>query len=297
MESTTRPDVSSDPYLNYTAAGRRRLAEARAPIAMLRNADLEEALKAAVLAAFGDGNDANKDAAPIADGTEDPLHVAVWSAEPDPLFKELYPELLPSAGVSEEFGTTHRHNARGVWVGGEWCDDLCPRQDLFWLLTHIHIYRPRDATAQRTYYTQVAIITTSKANADAIIAALQATPPPPADGAGPGRPEGGGKKRRGRGRRRGQVVEGYTPEGESGGVGQGGEVAPGVVEGYQAGTSKWGGSQKPDVEVRAQEAHGRMEEGVKAEVKGKKVRDGEGFAGWLGVVRRHEVVGYVCLML
>lgn len=107
MESTTRPDVSSDPYLNYTAAGRRRLAEAQSPITLLRNGDLEEALKAAVLGAF-DGNDDVE----IVDGTEDPLHVAVWSAEPDPLFTDLYPEVVPSVGVTGEFGTTHRHNVR-----------------------------------------------------------------------------------------------------------------------------------------------------------------------------------------
>ena len=96
----------------------------------------------------------------------------------------------------------------------------------------------------------MAIITTSKANADQLITALQAPPLPapaeqgPGEGTGPGRPTSEAGQRQ---RRRGQWE--YVPEGEVvAGSGEGGEVAPGVVESYEAGTAQWRRGQKPGVE-------------------------------------------------
>lgn len=243
MESTTRADVSSDPYLNYTAPAQGRRAS---EMTRLQNADLEEALKAAVLGAFDD----------LADGTEDPLHVSVWSTEPDPLFVDLFPDPEPSMGATEEFGTTHRHAVRVVACI---CVLAHLPSDLF-IISYVHDFHIHT-------HTQVAIITTSKANADVIIAALQAAPLPAdemlAEGTGPGRPTEGGARRR-----RGQVE--YMPDEEE--AVEGGEVAPGVVASYEAGTAQWGGSQKPDVEARAQAAQAEVTKGVKTQMREKKVR-------------------------
>jgi hypothetical protein len=107
LESTSRANVSSDPYLNYTAAGNM----ADRPVTRLQSGDLEAALKAGLLSSF-EG---------LADGVEDPLHVTVWSTEPDPLFKHLFPDPAPSGAATGEFGTTHRHGVRAYvgWVA-EW---------------------------------------------------------------------------------------------------------------------------------------------------------------------------------
>jgi hypothetical protein len=127
---------------------------------------------------------------------------------------------------------------------------------------------------------QVAIITTSKADADAIIAALRAPPPPDADteeGTGPGRPDPGAAAAaaaapgglRWRQRRRGQVE--YVPAAAAKEGEEGGEVAPGVVASYEAGTASWGGGQKPGVQA-ASEKQGEVTKGVKTQMKKSKVR-------------------------
>ncbi len=111
MESTSRANVSSDPYLNYTAAG--QPGSGGPPVTELRNADLEGALKAAVQAAFDGG---------LADGTEDPLHVTVWSTAPDPLFEDVYPP--PKRSLAEtgegEFAATHHHGVRWLCLCVDW---------------------------------------------------------------------------------------------------------------------------------------------------------------------------------
>lgn len=107
---------------------------------------------------------------------------------------------------------------------------------------------------------QVAFITTSKADADRLIAALKAPPPPP--------PADDGRKRRRRRRkkRRAQVEE-YVPRngGAVEGEGEGGEVAPGVVESFEAIAARTG---EEDGSAR----QGEVTEGVVAHMAEEKVR-------------------------